>query len=257
MLTDAHAHLNDSAFVGELESIYNRCIEEGVGYIINSAWDLTSSIKAYELSQKYHNMYFTVGVHPHNAIDVKSGDLDALIELSKHPKCVAWGEIGLDYHYDLSPREIQREFFDLQIKIANSLNLPIVLHLREAYDDANAILKNNKNNLNNGILLHCYSGSMELARDFYNKLDCYYSFGGAITFKNNNKKTVLNVIPKDRIMLETDCPYMTPVPFRGQKNSPAFLRLIRDKMALDLDITPLEVEHITQNNLLRFYRIKR
>lgn len=256
MLSDAHAHLNDKAFNEDLEEVVKKCIDSGVGIIINSAWDRKSSEKAYELSQKYDNMYFTAGIHPHNACETVAGDLDVLIELSKDPKCVAWGEIGLDYHYDFSPHEMQREFFEKQIDIADKLNLPIVLHLREAYGDANEIIGRNIGKINNGMLLHCYSGSMELAKDYYNKLDSYYSFGGAITFKNNNKKSVLEVIPKDRLMLETDCPYMTPVPKRGTRNTPEHLGLIRDEMARVLNLLPQEIEDITYQNLLRFYRIK-
>lgn len=255
MLSDAHAHLNDKAFDNDIMSVYEDCLNKGVGIIVNSAWDRASSEKALELAEKYDNMYFTVGIHPHNAIEAKENDLYALIELSRHNKCVAWGEVGLDYHYDFSPRDMQKGFFGDQIAIANELSLPLVLHLREAYQDANEILDKNIDKLNNGVLLHCYSGSMELARDYYNKFGCYYSFGGAITFNKNNKKSVLEVIPKDRLLLETDCPYMTPVPFRGERNTPALLGLVRDRMACDLGLTAVEVENLTYQNIQRFYRL--
>lgn len=257
MLSDAHAHLNDKAFVEDLDEVYMKCIDANVGLIVNSSWDRVSSEKAFELSQKYENMYFTVGIHPHNARESKEGDFDILKELSKDSKCVAWGETGLDYHYDLSPREMQREFFEEQIRIADSLSMPVVCHLREAYADANEIISRNVDKIRNGLLLHCYSGSMELARDFYNKHGFYYSFGGAITFKNNNKKSVMEVISIDRILLETDCPYMTPVPKRGTRNDPSNLTLIRNETARNLNLTNEEVEEITYQNVLRFYRIKR
>ena len=257
MLSDAHAHLNDKAFFEDLDEVAKKCIDEGVRLIVNSSWDRASSERAFELAQKYENMFFTVGVHPHNAKDTEPHDFDVLKSLAKEEKCVAWGEIGLDYHYDLSPREMQKEFFGEQLKIADEFQMPVVCHLREAYADANEIIEKNKDKIRNGFLLHCYSGSMELARDFYNKFDFYYSFGGAITFKNNNKKAVMEVIPRTRILLETDCPYMTPVPKRGQRNDPSNLNLVRDEAAKNLGISKEEVEELTYQNALRFYRIKR
>lgn len=255
MLTDAHAHLNDKAF--ENPTFFSEFSQNGIGIIVNGAWDVDSSIKAMELAEKYPDFYFTAGIHPHNAKDAKGGDFDAIIKLAEHEKCVAIGEIGLDYHYDFSPRDMQKDFFQKQIDLAYSLKLPVVLHLRECYQDANDIILANKDKLTNGVLLHCYSGSMELARDVYNKLGFYYSFGGAITFKNAKKGDTLRVIPRDRLMLETDCPYMTPVPKRGQTNSPLNLNLICDKMAEELDLTSREVEELTENNLKRFYNIRR
>lgn len=256
MLTDAHAHLNDSAYIDDLDAVVSDCLNNGVGIIVNSAWDLDSSIKASELAEKYPHMYFTVGIHPHNVPDAKDSDLYKLMDLTKHDKCVAWGETGLDYHYDQTKKDIQKAFFKKQIDIANQLGMPLVLHLRDAYGDANEIISAYSHKMNNGVLLHCYSGSMELARDMYNKLDFYYSFGGAITFNKNNKSEVLKVIPEDRLMLETDCPYMTPVPYRGKRNTPAYLSLVRDKMAENLNKSPDYIEQITYRNLLRFYHIE-
>lgn len=255
MLTDAHAHLNDKVY--EDNSFFSTFEENGVGIIVNGAWDVDSSLKACRLAEAYPNFYFTAGIHPHNAQDAKEGDLDIIKELSSHEKCVAIGEIGLDYHYDLSPRDVQKEYFERQIDLAHSLNMPVVLHLRECYQDANEIILRNKDKFANGVLLHCYSGSTELARDVYNKLGFYYSFGGAITFKNAKKGDTLRAIPLDRILLETDCPYMTPVPKRGQVNSPLNLYLIRDKMAEELSLTAEEIERITEDNLKRFYNIRR
>lgn len=255
MLTDAHAHLNDKAF--DDPSLFSLFSQNGVGIIVNGAWDVASSIKAKELAEGYPDFYFTAGIHPHNAKDAKKDDFDTIVRLAEHEKCVAIGEIGLDYHYDFSPRDIQKDFFVKQIELAHSLKLPVVLHLRECYQDANEIILANKDKMTEGVLLHCYSGSMELARDIYNKLGFYYSFGGAITFKNAKKGEVLRSIPKDRILLETDCPYMTPVPKRGQVNSPLNLNLICNKMAEELGLTFREVEVITEDNLRRFYNIRR
>ena len=256
MLTDAHAHLNDAAYENDLDEVYKDCIDHGVGIIVNSAWDRESSENAMLISEKYPEAYFTVGIHPHNVKDATNKDLYRLIELTKHEKCVAWGEIGLDYHFDVSQKDLQIAFFERQIDIADELSLPLVLHIRDAYKDADEVIRNKISKMKNGVLLHCYSGSMELARDFYNKLGFYYSFGGAITFNKNNKKSVLEVIPKDRLLIETDCPYMTPVPLRGKRNTPAYVRYVCDRMASDLLLASEEVEKITHDNLVRFYNIK-
>ena len=256
MLTDAHAHLNDVRFDGEVEEVIERAREVGVVKIVNAATDLPSAEKALEIADKYDECFFTVGIHPHDAKDAKESDYYRFSEMAKHPKCVAYGEIGLDYHYDLSPRDVQREIFKYQLAVAHDLSLPLVLHLREAYGDANKILSDNKALLKDGILLHCYGGSMELARDFYNKLDCYYSFGGAITFKNANKGDVLRAVPQNRILFETDCPYMTPVPYRSTRNEPSYLTLVRERAALELSMTLDEIEDTVYSNFCEFYRMR-
>ncbi|NCA67200.1 MAG: TatD family deoxyribonuclease [Clostridia bacterium] len=253
MLIDSHAHLNDDRLYSIIDEVVEGYRARGVGAVINAAYDIESSRRGKILADKYEDCYFTVGLHPHDARLATAQIYEEMKALAAFPKAVAWGETGLDYHYDLSLREVQRREFVTQIEIADSLKLPVIIHLREAYEDMNRLLTENKQYLNNGVLLHCYSGSGESARDIYNRLDCYYSFGGAITFAKH-KNEVLKYIPQDRIMLETDCPYMTPVPFRGKTNTPALLYLIRDKMAELLRLTPDEIEKITTDNAKRFYK---
>ena len=255
MFTDAHAHLNDPVFGDDFELAIQRAQEAGVGVLVNAAWDLFSTERAAYLADTYSCCYFTAGYHPHQAKDATEEYLDHIAFLAQHPKCVAIGEIGLDYHYDLSPREVQKEMFRRQLRMARKIGKPVVLHLREAYADANKILLEERDCLLNGVLLHCYGGSMESARDFYNKLGCYYSFGGAVTFKNAKKGEVLRAVPRDRLLLETDCPYMTPVPHRGERNEPAWIPLIAAKVAEELGLSVEEVEKQTYDNFLTFYRI--
>ena len=174
--------------------------------------------------------------------------------LAKNNKVVAIGEIGLDYHYDYD-KTAQKSLLIKQIILADSLNLPVIIHLRDAYLDMENILKEYKKYINNGILFHCYSGSREMI-DRFAFLDPYYAFGGAITFKNNNRAEVIKTVKKDRLMLETDCPYLTPVPHRGEINTPNNLKFVAKRMALDLGISYDEIAKITTENTKRFYNIK-
>ncbi len=253
MLIDAHAHLNDPRLYTIIEEIVADYRQHNVGAIINAAYDLQSSRLGQIIAKDYEDCYYTVGLHPHDARLATQEMYDEMIALANSKKAVAWGETGLDYHYDLSPRQEQQEQFVQQLEIADSLGLPVVIHLRDAYQDINKILNENKHYLKNGVLLHCYSGSAELVRDVYNKLDCYYSLGGAVTFAKNKDK-VLKEIPPNRLLLETDCPYMTPVPHRGKLNRPSYIYLIRDKIAELLDKTPEEIENTTTQNAKNFYK---
>ena len=255
MLFDAHAHLNDDDLFPKAEALRGEYLENGVGYVVNAGYDIPSSQKGRILADTYPECFFTVGLHPHDSKLADQTLYENIKDLASHPKCVAVGEIGLDYHYDLSPRDVQAKVFVSQLEVAHALKKPVVIHLREAYGDFDKLIFDNKGYIQDGILLHCYSGSAEQASNVYNKLDAYYSFGGAITFAKN-KGIVLSSIPKDRIMLETDCPYMTPVPFRGRENSPKYLPLVRDKMAELLSLSSAEVEKMTTENSKRFYRIK-
>lgn len=253
MLIDSHAHLNDLRLLSIIDEVVLDYRKHNVGVVINAAYDLESAIIGSELAEKYEDCYFTVGLHPHDARLATTQMYEQMIKLAQLPKAVAWGETGLDYYYDLSDRDKQRKEFIEQLEIADSLKLPVVIHLRDAYEDINRILIDNKHYLRHNVLLHCYSGSAELARDIYNKMDCYYSFGGAITFAKR-KEEVLKSIPMDRLLLETDCPYMTPVPYRGKLNRPSYIYLIRDKMAELLSTTPQIIEETTTQNAKNFYR---
>jgi len=254
MYFDAHAHLDDEAFAEGLEDVLPAIVAAGVEGVVNAACDIDSTHTSGALSRQVPFIWCTAGVHPHYAESVTDDMLGEIAEATKNPKCVAYGEIGLDYHYDFSPRDVQRAAFVKQLALAHELHLPVVLHLRECYQDANEILLSNRSLITDGVLLHCYSGSMELVRDVYNGLDCYYSFGGAVTFAKH-KDEVLRAIPRERLLLETDCPYMTPVPFRGQRNTPANIPIICAKVAELLGEDTEQIARQTTANAKRFYRI--
>ncbi len=218
---------------------------------------MPSSELAVTLANKYDKVYAAVGVHPHDADTLADDACQRLLELAKDGKVVGFGEIGLDYYYDLSEREVQKSAFAKQIELANQANLPVILHVRDAYEDTRKILFDMRNCVQNGLLLHCYSGSSEYVKIF-DKLDAYYAFGGAITFKNaKHNLESLAVVPKDRLLLETDCPYMTPVPFRGKTNEPKYIALVAQKAAEVLGVSVEEIENITTKNAKRlFTRLK-
>lgn len=218
---------------------------------------MPSSELAVALANKYDKVYAAVGVHPHDADALDDDACQRLLELANDGKVVGFGEIGLDYYYDLSEREVQKSAFAKQIELANQANLPVILHVRDAYEDTRKILFDMRNYIQNGLLLHCYSGSSEYVKIF-DKLDAYYAFGGAITFKNaKHNLESLAVVPKDRLLLETDCPYMTPVPFRGKANEPKYVALVAKKAADVLGVSVEEIENITTKNAKRlFTRLK-
>lgn len=256
-MIDTHCHLNDEKLLPEADRIVGDFERDRIESVVCVGYDMPSSRLALQLANKYEKVYCALGIHPHDADTANESAYDELRRLAAEPKCVAVGEIGLDYYYDLSERDIQRKTFSEQIELANELKLPVVLHIRDAYDDARKILFDMKSYLNNGLLLHCYSGSSEYVKVF-NKLDVYYSFGGAITFKNaKHNLESLSVVPVQRLVLETDCPYMTPVPFRGRINEPKYVSYVLDKASQVLDIDKEQLEQITTKNAKRlFYRMK-
>lgn len=257
MLIDTHCHLNDEKLLCEADRIVGDFSNDNLECAICVGYDLPSSECAVSLANKYQNVYSAVGVHPHDADTLDDDVLARLKVLCENKKTVAVGEIGLDYHYDLSPRDVQRDAFRRQIELANEVKLPLVLHVREAYEDTCKILFDMQDYLKNGVLLHCYSGSSEMVKVF-DKLDAYYAFGGAITFKNaKHNIEALSTVRKDRLLLETDCPYMTPVPYRGKINEPKYVSLVAQKAAEVLNIEQVELEKITTENAKRlFTRIK-
>ncbi len=257
MIIDTHCHLNDEKLLPQADRIVGDFAVDNIECAICVGYDLPSSQLAVEIAQKYDNVYSAVGIHPHDSDTADAQKYDVLKALSQDEKTVAFGEIGLDYYYDLSDREAQRRAFCEQIEIADSVSLPIVLHIRDAYEDARKILFDMQRYINHGLLLHCYSGSSEYVKIF-DKLDAYYSFGGAVTFKNarHNIESLATVDPQ-RLLLETDCPYMTPVPFRGKINEPKYVNLVAQKASEVLGLPVEEIERITTENAKRlFYRLK-
>lgn len=217
---DSHAHYDDEQFDGDRDKLLRSLPSKGVCAVINCASDLKSSATSAELSEKYPFFWCACGVHPHEAEkELKTADINEIekriVNFTEKKKCVAIGEIGLDYHYDFSPRELQNEIFELQLKLSKELDLPVIVHDREAHEDTMTLLKKYRPK---GVV-HCFSGSVEMAREVL-KLGMYIGLGGAVTFKNAKKPVAVAAATDiDRILLETDCPYMAPVPFRGTRCS--------------------------------------
>lgn len=251
-MIDSHLHLDDEKFDGLRQQIVDELPQNNVEFVINNSCDLASMESGFALAKNNERVFATVGMHPHTARFFDKSFADKMEKLAQHPKVVAVGEIGLDYYYDLSDRKIQRDVFAEQIELADKLQLPLTLHVRDAYGDAQDILVAQKRYLNNGVLWHCYGGSAEFARQMVTR-GHYFAFGGAITFKNAKKKEVLAEIPLDRILSETDSPYMTPVPFRGKTNTPAYVALVVQKLAEVYRKEIGKTEEQIRQNTLRFF----
>ena len=251
-MVDVHAHLTDQKF-DDVEQVVLNAEENGVGKIICSAYNLLSSQQAVDLSKRFNQVYANVGIHPENVEEWSEETIKNLENLSKNSKIVAIGEIGLDYYWRQDTKEKQKQIFVDQINLANKLNLPIVVHSREAMGDTIEILKNNRPNKES--LLHCYSGSVESAKILMD-LGFSFSFGGVVTF--SNAKTAVEVVkslPIEKILLETDCPYLTPVPFRGKRNEPKNVVYVADMIARIKNITIEEVAEKTTENAKRLFGI--
>ena len=256
MLFDSHAHLNDARFDEDREALIQKLQEEHVDLVLNPGADIETSISSVELANKYDFIYAAVGVHPHDVKDLDDTAIDTLRKLAtENEKVVAIGEIGLDYYYDNSPREVQKEWFKKQIELANELKLPIIIHDRDAHQDTFEITKNTKSP-EIGCVLHCYSGNVELAKE-YVKMGCYISIPGTVTFKNNKKtREVAKEIPLEYLLIETDSPYMAPEPHRGKRNDPSLVAFVADKIAQEKGISYEKVCEATKENAKRLFNIK-
>ena len=254
MFVDVHAHLCDGKYGGDIETYVTAYRNAGVELVINSGYNLPSSELVMQKSQLYSDMYFSAGVHPDDAKTLNKGDIDRLLCVLKDKKCVAVGEIGFDFYWNKSTEEEQIFAFEKQMELADHLSLPFVIHSREASAKTLAFLKDRKSLLKNGFLMHCFSESAEMAKE-YQKLGGYFSFGGVITFKNANKGDIIKSVPLDRLLLETDCPYMTPVPNRGKLNEPKFIAHTCSFIANVLDFSEKKLEELTTQNAKRFFGI--
>lgn len=255
MLFDSHAHLNDEKFDEDRDELIKSLKEKGVDLVLNIGADIESSIESIELSKNYDFIYASVGVHPHEVSSMNEESIETLRELSKNEKVVAIGEIGLDYYYDNSPRETQKEWFIKQIELANELKLPIIIHDRDAHQDTFDIIKKYKSP-EIGCVIHCFSGSVELARE-YIKMNCYISIPGTVTFKNNRKTVeVAREIPLEYLLIETDSPYMAPTPHRGKRNDPSLVQFVADKIAVEKGISYEKVCEVTKENAKKLFNIK-
>ena len=253
MLFDTHAHYDDDWFDEDRDALLASMPEKGVGLIVNPGITVETSRMAIAMAEKYPHMYAAVGIHPENCHDFVPAHIDELRELAKHPKVVAIGEIGLDYYWDTNPpKEFQQEVLRAQMALARELQLPVIIHDRDAHADTLAIVKEFPEVTG---VFHCYSGSAEDARTLV-KMGWMLSFNGAATFKNARKAPeVIAEVPLERLMIETDAPYLAPVPHRGKRNDSSLVHLVAEKIAQIKGLTAEEVEKATWDNGKRFFRI--
>lgn len=250
MYFDTHAHLDDKAFDEDRDELVLSFEKVGVTRVLNASSNMKSSYDTVSLCKKYDMIYGAVGIHPDSAKAFSAENLTELESLLKNPKICAIGETGLDYYYDDVPPGLQKEVFSKQAALAYELKVPIIVHDREAHRDCFEILKKF---LGISAVYHCFSGSVEYARELI-KLGFYLSFGGAVTFKNARcAPDVLRAVPHERIMLETDCPYMAPVPYRGKRNHPGYIPEIAAKIGEIWGMSPQRVGEITTQNANTFF----
>jgi TatD DNase family protein len=253
-LFDTHAHLTDERFNDDREALIKSLPENGIALVMDIACDVREAEKTMALVERYPHVYAVVGMHPHEAAETELVHFDQIKAYAAREKVMAIGEIGLDYHYDFAPRDVQKKWFALQLELAQQLKLPVSLHIREAFGDCMDILRAHKNGLKG--VMHCFSGSLETAFECLD-LGLSIAFGGAITFENAKKiSAVAARVPLESIVLETDCPYMTPVPFRGKRNDPTLLLHTAKKLA-ELQEKPLEkIAEATFQNGLRLFEME-
>lgn len=254
MLIDSHAHYDDEKFDIDRDNVMEKIKSQGVAAVVNPSTNLASMRKIQELCESYDFLYAALGIHPHEAVEFSDESLDAIRKMSKSGRVVAVGEVGLDYYYEFSPREAQKECFAAHIGLAKELQLPLIIHDRDAHKDVIDIVKSEDAGSAGGVF-HCFPGSIEMAREV---LDAgfYISLGGAVTFKNARKPVeVAKYIPIDRLLIETDSPYMTPVPHRGKRNDSGYLPLIIQKIAELRNMEYEQVAQATAENTRRLFNL--
>jgi TatD DNase family protein len=254
MLFDSHAHYDDEKFQDDREEVLAKAHEEGISYILNAASDIDTSLTSMAMAQKFDFIYAAVGVHPHSANTMDESTIARITEMVKSPKVVAIGEIGLDYYYDYSPKDMQKYWFKRQLELAGEISMPVIVHDRDAHEDIIKILKESEISQIGGVM-HCFSGGREMAKILLD-MGFYLSFGGPVTFKNARKAIeVLQYVPMDRMLIETDSPYLSPEPLRGKRNDSRNVRLVAEKIA---EIKGLDLEFVaseTLNNARRLFGI--
>lgn len=246
---DTHSHYDDEKFNPDREELIKSLQSQGVSYLVSCGCDIDSTQFNFDLAQQYDFVYFAAGFHPENLEGASLYDLEIIKKFAKNNKCVAIGEIGLDYHWMSSTKEVQRDFFEAQIELAGEMDLPVIVHDRDAHGDTLDILKAHKPK---GVV-HCFSGSREMAEEII-KLGMYIGFNGVVTFPNARKSLeVIKSIPLERLVLETDCPYLAPVPMRGKRNNSAYIAFTAEKIAEILGIDAQELLDITSKNAKMLY----
>lgn len=250
MYFESHAHYDDERFDDDRDELLASFPAEGIETVINSSSDIASSRASIALAEKYPFFYASVGVHPHEVSKMREEDIDTLRELSKHPKVVAIGEIGLDFYYDLSPRDDQRYWFKRQLALAEELDMPVIIHSRDASQECFDIIS--ASNVRKGVI-HCYSGSAPMAQD-YADMGFYIGIGGSLTFKNNKKTVeVVEKLPLEKILIETDSPYLAPVPYRGRRNDSRLLKYVVEKISEIKNVPEIDICNITKNNATELF----
>jgi len=243
---ETHAHLNFENYKDDREAVLSQSFKEGIEYIINVGVDQTTSEESIMLAEKYEQIYATVGFHP---ADADKYDESIVKKLMKHPKNVAIGEIGLDYYHNTFPKEVQKDVFEKQVIIAIENNKPIVIHDRDAHADCFDILARHNPQK---VVFHCFSGDEVFADKVLNR-DWIISFTGAVTFKNSNMDDIIRMVPKDKFFIETDSPFITPVPFRGKRNAPYHLKYVINKIAEVKHLPPKMIAEASFNNAFNFF----
>ncbi|MBU5437044.1 TatD family hydrolase [Tissierella sp. MSJ-40] len=255
MLIDSHAHLDDDRFDRDRDRLIKSLKDNGIELVVNPGADLQSSIKAVSLADEYENIYAAIGVHPHSAKEMDESTIEVFRSFSKRDKVVAIGEIGLDYYYDNSPRDIQRKWFVEQLKLAKEVDLPVIIHSRDAAKDTFDILSEAQDGSLRGVL-HCYSGSTEMALE-YIKLGFYISIAGPVTFKNARVlREVAEAVPLDKLLIETDSPYLTPEPYRGKRNEPIFVKHVAGTIAEVKGVSFEDIAIATSRNTKNLFKIR-
>ncbi|GAK09969.1 TatD family hydrolase [Geomicrobium sp. JCM 19038] len=253
-LFDTHVHLNVEQFDEDLEEVIERAKEAGVKWMNVVGFDRETITKAMNLIDRYEFMYATIGWHPVDSVDMKREDLEWIESLATHDKVVAIGETGLDYHWDKSPADVQKRVFKDQIDLHKRVNLPLVIHGRDAQEDIATLLEEEGVGEAGGIM-HCFSGDVATAERCLAQ-GMHISFGGPVTFKNAKlPKEVAKIVPLDRLLIETDCPFLSPHPYRGKRNEPARVRIIAEQLAELKGLTLEELSEITTENAKRLFRI--
>ena len=254
MIFDTHAHYDDEAFDEDRDELLKSMQSGGIGRIVNVGASLRGVQATYDLMRKYDFIYGALGVHPDEVGELNEEKMQWLKGLLSHEKAVAVGEIGLDYYWDKESHELQKEWFKKQMELAKEVDLPVIVHSREAAQDTFDLIKSEHAGTTGGVI-HCFSGSKEMAKE-YIKMGYYIGVGGVVTFKNARVlKEVVESIPLERILTETDCPYLAPVPFRGKRNCSAYISYVLDMIAELKGISREEAEQVTYENARNMYRI--
>jgi len=255
MLFDTHVHLNAYQFNEDRDEVIERAFAVGVKYMVVVGFNRETIPLALEIAEQYETIYAAIGWHPVDAIDCTEKDLQWIEQLTEHPKVVALGEMGLDYHWDKSPKDVQADVFRQQIQLAKKLNLPIIIHNRNATEDVIRILQE-EDAKDVGGIMHCYSDSVDYVQACLD-MNFYISLGGPVTFKNaKDPKEVAKIVPKDRLLIETDAPYLAPHPYRGKRNEPAYVRLVAEEIAALRGTTLENISKQTTKNAQRLFKIK-